>query len=156
RGVSEIVSGRKPPFRSTSPPPRATIGYMPRPRRFLFLSLAAVVVGLAFAWLLWPRTAITRENGARLRPGMALAGVEQIMGGPQRFEFDGTSTLDESAAGAMEAWREFGARVPPEAVHNVRWNTVSVSIVAWFDREDRMVVCHVLPTRSDETVPEMM
>ena len=39
-------------------------------------------------WLLWPRTAITRENGAKLRERMTRAEVVAILGGPERNEGD--------------------------------------------------------------------
>jgi hypothetical protein len=58
-----------------------------RLRRFLFFSLAAAVVGLAVGvWLLWPCTAITRDNVAKIRKGMTRAEVEAILGGPARNE----------------------------------------------------------------------
>jgi outer membrane protein assembly factor BamE (lipoprotein component of BamABCDE complex) len=66
------------------------IGSMVRPRHLLFLSLAATLVVLAVAmWLFWPRTAITRENAAKIREGMMLADVEEILGGPSRDELSG-------------------------------------------------------------------
>jgi hypothetical protein len=40
------------------------------------------VVALVASWLLWPRTAITRENADRIQEGMTLANVEAILGGP--------------------------------------------------------------------------
>ncbi len=53
-----------------------------RPRRLLFLSLAAVVVGLVVgAWLLWPRT-LTHKDAEGIREGMTLAEVEAILRGP--------------------------------------------------------------------------
>ncbi len=62
-----------------------------RSRHFLFLSLVSVVVALAVGlWLLWPRTAITRENAAKIKVGMTLAEVESILGGPDRDEGTGT------------------------------------------------------------------
>lgn len=71
-------------FRSTSPPPRATIDPMSRKRLIVFLSLATVaIVGLA---AVWPRTAITRENAARIKVGMTRQEVETILGGPPREE----------------------------------------------------------------------
>jgi hypothetical protein len=59
-------------------------------RRLLLFALAGPVVLLGVgAWLLCPRSAITRENAARLRPGMYLAEVEAILGGPARDERTG-------------------------------------------------------------------
>ena len=63
---------------------------MGRRRVLLLGSAAVVVVGLAIGvWTLWPRTAITEENAAKLRPGMTLAEVEAILGGPARIETTG-------------------------------------------------------------------
>src|SRR5260370_30931418 len=47
-------------------------------------------------WLLWPRTAITPENAAKIREGMTLLEVEAILGGPGRNESTGTLTGDDS------------------------------------------------------------
>jgi hypothetical protein len=56
-------------------------------RRLLILAVAGTVVMLAVgAWLFWPRTAITRENAAKIQRGMTLAEVEAILGGPARDE----------------------------------------------------------------------
>jgi hypothetical protein len=55
------------------------------------LAVAALVVGM---WLLWPRTAITRENAAKIQAGMTLAEVEAILGGPARDEATGHLTAD--------------------------------------------------------------
>ena len=59
-----------------------------RLRRLLLLALpAALVAVLLAAWLLWARTAITRENAERIRVGMTLAEVEAILGGmPTAFD----------------------------------------------------------------------
>jgi hypothetical protein len=61
-----------------------------RARRMLLFGLPAAVVAVAVsAWLLWPRTAITRENADKIRMGMTLAEVEAILGGPARDESTG-------------------------------------------------------------------
>jgi hypothetical protein len=74
---------------------------MLRPRRFLLLSIAAVVVGLAVGvWLLLPRTAITREKAACIDPGMTLEQVEIVMSGPARDESTGPLVFD----GPGEIW----------------------------------------------------
>ena len=65
-------------------------------RRVLLLGLLATAVGVAAAaWLLWPRTAITRENAAKVREGMTLAEVEAILGGPARDETTGPVEREE-------------------------------------------------------------
>jgi hypothetical protein len=53
-------------------------------RRILFLSLAAVGVGLVavvWLWLLWPRT-LWHKDAERIHEGMTLAEVETILNGP--------------------------------------------------------------------------
>jgi hypothetical protein len=65
---------------------------MPALRRLLLFMVAATAAGLAVAWLLWPRTAITTENAAKVCEGMTLAEVEAILGGPARDESTGPLT----------------------------------------------------------------
>jgi hypothetical protein len=73
---------------------------MPRSRRFLFLSLAAIAVGVAVGmWLLWPRTVITPDNASRIRQGITIAEVEAILGGPERDE--STGPLEHADSGNM-------------------------------------------------------
>jgi hypothetical protein len=58
---------------------------MPRRRLLLFaLPAMLVLVGVVWVafWLAKPRTAITRENAARIQEGMTLAEVETMLGGP--------------------------------------------------------------------------
>ena len=64
-------------------------------RRVLLLGSVAVVAAMPVAvWLLSPRTAITPENAAKIQPGMTLAEVEAILGGPPRDETTGLITED--------------------------------------------------------------
>jgi hypothetical protein len=52
------------------------------------LCVAVVLLGVGI-WLLWPRcphSAIRQENANRIKVGMTLAEVEQILGGPGRDE----------------------------------------------------------------------
>jgi hypothetical protein len=71
---------------------------MSRRRRLLFLSFTAVVIGVAVGvWLLWPHTAITRDNFAQLRVGMSRSEVEAVLGGPARDESSGPIVVDWSA-----------------------------------------------------------
>jgi hypothetical protein len=73
----------------------------PRKRRLLLACLPAAVVALAVGvWLLWPRTAITRENAEKIQPGMTLAEVEAILGGPARDESTGRPTERDDDPGA--------------------------------------------------------
>jgi hypothetical protein len=63
------------------------VGMSKRTRRLVLLGLpAAFMVALLAAWLLSPRTAITRANAEKIRKGMTLAEVEAILGGPARDE----------------------------------------------------------------------
>jgi SmpA / OmlA family len=57
-------------------------------RRLLLLALPVALVLLGVSgWALWPRpSAITRENFKKIEPGMTLAEVEAILGGPARSE----------------------------------------------------------------------
>src|SRR5437868_999234 len=68
-------------------------------RRLLLLALpvALVLLGVG-AWVLWPRTAITVENGDRIREGMTRAEVESILGGPERIEATGPVKYGNGAA----------------------------------------------------------
>src|SRR4051812_17856015 len=54
--------------------------------------LAAIALvgvgGCLAAWIREPTTAITGTNAARIQPGMTLADVEAILGGPPRDEAD--------------------------------------------------------------------
>jgi hypothetical protein len=53
-----------------------------RTRRLLLFGLPAALLASAIAAaLLWPRTAITRENAARIQVGMTLTQVEAILAG---------------------------------------------------------------------------
>ena len=53
-------------------------------RRLLLPSLLACLATLAV--VLWPRTAITPENAAKIQAGMTLTEVEALLGGPARDE----------------------------------------------------------------------
>jgi hypothetical protein len=56
-------------------------------RRYALLLLpVGIGVGVVLAWLLWPCTAITQQNAARIREGMTRDEVEAILGGPPRDE----------------------------------------------------------------------
>lgn len=73
---------------------------MPRKRYCLFLCMAAVVSVLAFAaWTFAPRrsSAITRDNAAKIQPGMTLEEVDAILGGPERDEAGEAFFADWSA-----------------------------------------------------------
>jgi hypothetical protein len=75
-------------------------------RRLLVFSLIATLVGLGVgAWALWPqRTAITRENAAKIQKGMTLAEVEAILGGTARHELPPGSLVTTIGAVVPDAW----------------------------------------------------
>jgi hypothetical protein len=69
-----------------------------RVRRRLFIVLgllACLLLAGCVAWLLWPRTAITRENAVLIRQGMTVPEVEAILVGPARDETTGPCTVDQ-------------------------------------------------------------
>jgi hypothetical protein len=52
-------------------------------RRLLLLALpVALGCSAALLWVVWPHTAITPDNAAKIKRGMTLAEVEAILGGP--------------------------------------------------------------------------
>src|SRR5690349_6879996 len=68
----------------------------PMNRRRVFLLLLAPVIGLVIGiWMLWSRTAITPANAARIQPGMTLAEVAAILGGPARDESTGPLVAEQ-------------------------------------------------------------
>jgi hypothetical protein len=126
-----------------------------RTRLLLFALPGALVATMLAAWVLWPRTAITRENAAKIQPGMTLAEVEAILGGPARDEAMGPLVLDQN-----------GARPDAEAMLDelhfvlgrlgspplLQWQSNQVAIVLQFDAAGRVTECHTLPLcRGDES-----
>jgi hypothetical protein len=121
-----------------------------RTRHLLLFGLPAVLVAVALAaWLLWPRTAITRENAARIQDGMSLAEVESLLGGPARDETTGPVTLDEGGGNPadgigyplrelrMRQWIDllvWGALRPRAP----QWKSNHVTIRVEFDAHDRV------------------
>ena len=67
---------------------------MRRSRRLFVVSVAAMSLVLSSAgwnfWATWPRSVITRENAAKIRPGMTGAEVEALLGGAARDETGGS------------------------------------------------------------------
>jgi hypothetical protein len=119
---------------------------MPRRHRFLLLSLAAVVVGLApGAWLLWPRTAITWENAAKVRPGMTLDEVEAILGGPARH---GTTGPVSYCLTGVEGF-DPGVPRPPE------WVSDEVLVMVYLDANHRVQRCVPVAVRREGLIVDM-
>jgi hypothetical protein len=106
---------------------------MARRRQFLFFLLAAVVVGLAATWLFWPRTAISDETAAKIKVGMTVAEVEEILGGPQG---DYTTLL-----GGLGEYRA-PPNPPFEDVDDQEWIGDSGAVWVYFDRHGRVCACH--------------
>src|SRR6266566_3187740 len=109
-----------------------------RRRLFLFGLLVALLVVGAGVWLLWPRTAITRENAAKIEVGMTLGEVEAILGGPPRNDvgrklepdFDSDPIENERLAGVME---EEAFATEPFDRDLLQWRSREVVFMAVFD-----------------------
>ena len=120
-------------------------------RRVLLLGSVVVVVGVAAAWLVWPRTAITRDSVAKIKDGMALAEVEMILGGAARDESTGPVQCDENDGwverehqkiDAINAALDDAVRCG-RAVKMYQWLSDSVCVVVWADQ--RVVAFTVSP-----------
>jgi hypothetical protein len=120
----------------------------------LLLPAGVFVLGLA-GYLLWPRTAINRENFTRLRPGMTPAEVEAILGGPARYEasgvwvpdlHDGPAATDDGATG--QRFLELQATaVADRAASSRRWTSDELLIWVTFDAQGRAQSCDAFPVR---------
>jgi hypothetical protein len=120
-------------------------------RRPLLLSMLAVVLALAAAWLVWPCAAITRENVQQVKEGMTLAEVEAILGGPVRDETTGPVVLDEecSAPGLQPDYsRPYRGHIGP-----FQWKSDQVMLLLYFDAEGHVADRDPLPLRrADESL----
>jgi hypothetical protein len=107
-------------------------------RRLLLFGLLAAVTGLG-GWLLWPRSAITRENAAKIQIGMTLAEVEAILGGPAR---------DDSTGPFEGEWpRDFKFDpTNPDA----DWHSDTVLVLVRLDGRNRVKSFEVLPVRRSD------
>ncbi len=134
-----------------------------RPRRLLLLAVVAVVVAMAGgAWLLWPRSAITRENAAKIRVGMTLVEVQTILGGPPRDETTGPFVLDpdfvepagEDWTGTLQGrWIDFMFVEPPRAPRRVMWHSDQVVIWVRCNAAGCVNACDHFPLRRAEESP---
>jgi hypothetical protein len=105
-----------------------------RSRRLVLFGLPAGLAVLAFAaWLLWPRTAITRENAAKIQQGMTLAEVQAVLGEPAdpRGEDSALWPDDVIPAGSRLVVGRF-------------WVGDDVLVVVAFDRGGRVEAVRVL------------
>jgi hypothetical protein len=130
------------------------MGTMTRKHWAIVLMLVACA-GVVGAWLLWPRTAITRENAAKIEPGMTVAEVEAIFGGPARDEITGAILTDENDD--IASWPAAKALFAPEwpSDHGQRilvWQSdqVIVEVYLW---EGIVTRCLRLQVRRDYESP---
>jgi hypothetical protein len=124
-----------------------------RNRRLLFGLLAGVTVAVSLAvWMLWPRSAITCENAAKIQKGMTLAEVEAILGGAARDESTGLlQQPDSERDGNDRTWIYFPAI---DTLRQFReWVTDWLVIQVYFD--DQMLVREVtfFPVQRDTESP---
>jgi hypothetical protein len=128
---------------------------MPTLRRLLLLCLP-VLAGLAVgAWLLWLRSAITRENAAKVQVGMTLAEVEAILGGPARDESTGPTERDDDPGAAGPggggvigfAWA-LGPSLPDGNPSDLRkmWATDHLMVVVAFNGGGRVTAKRTFQT----------
>jgi hypothetical protein len=143
-----------------------------RCRRFLFLSLGAVLVGFAAgAWLLWPRPFITRGNAAKIEKGMTLGEVQALLGGPERIETTGPTEgdADDDAADAPDGERRATERFLIALTHAAQssraridgakrtWGSDRVAIFVVFDADQRVIDLAVRPLRrAPESLADML
>ncbi len=125
-----------------------------RTRRALLLAAPVALAVLAVALgLLWARTAITRENAAKVKAGMTLAEVEQVLGGPARDETTGLVAYAEyeAADGGPETVRRWNAlrrRVAAEpGLARMAWVSDEVWLETLADADGRVVLCARMPVR---------
>jgi hypothetical protein len=153
-----LCSGERGSFRSTSPTPRGTIDGMKRRRLLLFGLLVAItlaMVGGIWWWAVWPHTAISRENAARIDKGMTRAEVEAILGGPARIEpstgvvpdLDLNLPENDQLLRLMEEQQlALIAETRPIAERPI-WVSDNVSIYVRFDDQGRVEKCLSVPVR---------
>jgi hypothetical protein len=142
-----------------------------RRRRLLLLGLLAVVTVavLVALRLLWPPTAITRENAEKIRERMTLAKVEAILGGPARDETVGLVLVGQMPEETEEQRRpplarrvellggQFFRYARPLAPSQKVWASVSCVIRVDFDSEGLVESWDSMLVRgADESPVEML
>jgi hypothetical protein len=96
--------------------------------------LGCLVVAGAALYLLWPRSAINRENFEKVQVGMTLAEVEAILGGPER---------DESSRFRAGGFRLGGIGLWPRPREWVS-NDMAIRVhFAMFDGEERVTCAEI-------------
>ena len=123
-------------------------------RRVLLLGSVAVVAAVAvMGWSLWPApTAITTDNAARIKDGMALAEVEAILGGQARDEATGPVERIEPPEFAPPDPRGISYRIEIVDMRaNVqRWESDQARVWVHFDDNGIVTDCQVFALRRQE------
>lgn len=134
---------------------------MPNPRRFLFLSLAAVMVKLTVAWVVWPRSAITRENVARIQRGMTRIEVEAILGGPARHDSTGPTRVVPAEVDLglehpkypldmlQRRWVDHILNTAPRRPNTDRWESDETILWVQWSADGTVTECDSLPLRRE-------
>jgi hypothetical protein len=120
-----------------------------RNRRRWLLVLAAAGAAIALAvgsWPRLPRTAITWENAAKVRPGMTLDEAEAALGGPARH--DATGRVSYCLTG-IEGFDPAAPR-PPE------WVSDEVLVMVYLDASHRVQRCVVVPVRRESFILDIV
>jgi hypothetical protein len=125
-------------------------------RRLLICGTLAgfILLGIGL-WLFAPRTAITRENAARIEQGMTLAEVEAILGGPSRNDATGPVVADEDEEPMRLECHQYitamqriaGDRGP------VHWQSNRVIVSVSFGDDGRVRACSCILTRPADEGP---
>lgn len=131
-------------------------------RRILVFALLASLLAMGQAvMLLWPQSAITRENAAKIQVGMTLSEVEMILGGSARDESTGPGEIDPANTEAAEVeWAEMESQKPRRedapgiaVSYSLMWTSDAVALFATFSADDRVTGCSVVwARRSDESL----
>jgi hypothetical protein len=135
-----------------------TIGTMTRRVLLMFGLLSIAALGLAGFWLLWPSSAINRENAAKIRDGMSLAEVEAILGGPARDDSTGPVMADlHDDDGRPLTERELIRTLAGMWENNIPapkfWRSNQVMIGVHLDPSGRVARCEVLRVRRIQAGP---
>jgi hypothetical protein len=121
-------------------------------RRLLLFGLP---IGLAIGvWLLWPRSAITRENAAKIQNGMTLEEVEAILGGPARHDATGPVTADLDT----DADTEREDVILPNMFFAERggakqWQSDYAAVLVHFDEAGCVDAYRIIPLRREHESP---
>ena len=124
-------------------------------RRLLLFGLPAGLIALGVgAWMLWPHTAITRENAAKIQVGMTLTAVEAILGGPARDEMTGRMHSDEFAdePDKNQRWRDWDETLiegRKRGLRELQWKSDHVLVWVLADAAGHVFGHHVMPLRRE-------